>query len=112
MAQGFYTNQVWTGIGTWSQVLPNAGDYAISVKIVNAPELQKGSTATSGIQIVIKDGSTTKFTGAVGAPGAEYTLSGAAAGDTLNIVFQSSVAQDQAPNINVIKAQISVAQTI
>ena len=111
MAQGFYTNQVFTGLGTLAISLPNAGDYQITVQS-NLPQLSKGSTFTSGLQIVIKDGATTKYTGTAGAPGAQYTLSGAAAGDTLNIVFQSSVTGEEAPYINLITSTVSVAQTI
>jgi hypothetical protein len=57
---------------------------------------------------VVKLNSTTKLTGIAGAEGFYVKITGAAAGDTINMLLSSSNAADQ--GLNVIKTNVAISQ--
>lgn len=99
----FNQNEVFQGLGTLAIGVPEAGFYTVDVKST-IPTLVDGG-GVSGLTITIKNGVTTKYSGAAGNQGA-WTQFQCAAGDTINIVFASSNAVDS--SINAVKSVIAV----
>ena len=100
---------VFNGLGTFSNVFtfPAAGPYYVQGQIT-LPTLVGGAGA-SAVVVVVKQNSSTVYTGNAGATGFG-TLINAAAGDTVSLVLSSSNAADQ--GLNVIKTSMQVFQQI
>ena len=102
----FSQNYVWTGLGTLSFTVPNAGIYKVHGDIT-LPRLVSGDSANSECVVTIDVASSEEYVGAAGATGFTLEFS-AAAGDAVDIEFASAAAVDEAKNA--IKANIQVSQ--
>lgn len=93
------------GLGTFAMPLPNAGDYIVNGKIACPVPTGSGQSA---VLPVVKLNATTKLTGTAGDQGFYVKVTGASAGDSINVTLTSAAGVDA--GLNVIKTQIAISQ--
>lgn len=96
-----------TGLNTFVYSAPDTGPYIVSgtLQLPNAVSL--GSNIASGVITTVKRNSSTVYTSAPGQRGFAVIVP-ASAGDILQVILSSSVAQDQV--INSVQATICVSE--
>lgn len=99
----FSQTLVYTGLGTLTVFLPTAGEYFFEGKS-QIPTLASGS-GPSALQVVVKQNSSTIYTGPAGARGFKIEGIAGAFNDQIDIIFSSAAAADQP--INAIKTTIA-----
>lgn len=92
------------GLGTFVTTLPDAGQVVVEGKL-SLPQLSGGAPANSSVVVVVKQNSTTKYTGVAGAEGFRVSFIVSAL-DTVSIITSSSDAGDNA--LNAVKIRASV----
>ena len=97
-------NIVWTGLGTYTTKVMDAGIYKVSGHI-DLPTLSKGVGQSSCLTVINVNGSPV-YTGVAGAEGFLTDVTCAAL-DVITIVLSSSAAADLP--LNVIKASFSIS---
>lgn len=103
----FSVNAAMGGLGTFSLIVPNAGPYTVSGKIM-LPTIVGGGGPSSCLTTINLNGSPV-YVGNAGDEGFKATFL-CAAGDTVAVVFTSAAAADQP--VNAIKAQIGITQGV
>jgi len=89
---------VISGLGTNVASVQAAGTYGIIVSLT-LPGISKGDPSNSQAVTVVKQNSTTIYTGLAGAEGLTLTGLSAAAGDTFSVILSSAAAVDQGNNV-------------
>lgn len=104
---GFNSNATYTGLGTFTITAPVADQYQVFGKL-RLPSIPQGDATASSVVVVVKQNSTTVYTGNAGARGFDNIVINAAAGDTISCITSSSAAVDQP--INAVQMTVSVSQ--
>lgn len=101
---GFSQTVQFQGLVDTAIGIPNAGTYNVDVKL-QLPQLVASGSA-SAVVTVIKDNSSTVYTGTAGANGAFAQVT-CAAGDVIHVVTSSAATIDNA--INAVKGTIAIS---
>ena len=107
MATNFTSNATYTGLGTFSIGVPNADQYQISGTL-RLPGIPKGDATASSVVVVVKQNSTTLYTGTAGAAGFGNIIANCAAGDTISVITSSAATVDQP--INAVQTTVSISE--
>lgn len=103
----YSVNAAMGGLGTFSLIMPNAGPYTVSGKLM-LPTVVGGGGASSCLTTINLNGSP-QYVGNPGDDGFKSTFL-CAAGDTIAVVFTSAATVDQP--LNAIKATIGITQGV
>lgn len=100
----FAGKMVISGLGTFTTSVPVAGIYGVDVKL-SLPTLSDGAFDNSAVVTVIKQNSSTIYTGVAGGEGAKVVLN-CAASDTISVLTSSASAVDNV--LNAVKGVVAI----
>lgn len=104
----FNQSSAFSGLGTYSVAVPNAGPYAVDGKIA-LPTIVDGGGPSAVVVAININGGGSLYTGIAGAEGFKADVL-CAANDIINVVLSSAAAADQ--GLNVVKSVINVSQGV
>lgn len=102
-------SSTFTGLGTFTVFTALITDSYNIIGTLSLPAISKGDTANSQVVVVIKQNSSTIYTGSAGAKG--FAISAQlTANDVISLVLTSSASVDQPKNV--IKTSLTISEGI